>query len=39
MFGEPLGLVAAELVFWACIAFGEALALTLVMEWRGSVRS
>ncbi len=31
LFGEPLVLVAAELVFWAAIAFGEAFALVAVM--------
>ncbi len=33
LFGEQLVLMAAELVFWASIAFGEAFALVAVMEW------
>ncbi|MGI8910534.1 MAG: hypothetical protein ACR2JR_08270 [Rubrobacteraceae bacterium] len=37
LFGEPLLLVATELVFWACIAFGDAFALVAVME-RGNRR-
>lgn len=36
LFGEPLVLVATELVFWACIAFGEAFVLVAVME-RGNL--
>lgn len=34
MFGEPLWLVAIELVFWATIAFAEAFAIAWVMEAR-----
>lgn len=33
-FGEPLHLIALELVFWACIAIAEAFAIVLVMEWK-----
>lgn len=32
-FGEPLQLVALELVFWAVIAAAEAFAISAVMEW------
>ena len=32
MFGEPLSLLALELVFWACIAVGDGLAIAAVME-------
>ncbi|MEW5864989.1 MAG: hypothetical protein AB1773_15570 [Pseudomonadota bacterium] len=31
-FGEPLPLVALELLFWAVIAFSEALAIALVLR-------
>lgn len=32
MFGEPLRLIALELVFWACIAAADGLAISVVME-------
>jgi len=32
LFGEPPVLLLAELVFWACVAFGEAWAIAAVME-------
>jgi len=32
MFGEPLRLIALELVFWACIAAADGLAISAVME-------
>lgn len=30
LFGEPLHLIALELVFWACIALADGLAISLV---------
>jgi hypothetical protein len=32
-FGEPLPLIALELLFWALIAMAEALALVAAFEW------
>jgi hypothetical protein len=32
-FGEPLPLIALELVFWAIIAAADGLAIAAVMEW------
>lgn len=32
MFGEPLHLIALELVFWACIALADGLAIAFIME-------
>lgn len=34
LFGEPLGLVLIELVFWALVAAAEALMLAAIMERR-----
>lgn len=34
-FGEPLGLIALELIFWAVIALADGLAISFIME-RGS---
>jgi hypothetical protein len=31
-FGEPLGLIAIELVFWAVIALADGLAISFIME-------
>jgi hypothetical protein len=33
--GEPLGLIALELVFWALIALADGFAISAIME-RGS---
>jgi len=32
LFGEPVGLILAELVFWAAIALGEGFAMAAVQE-------
>ena len=32
MFGEPLPLIALELVFWACIAFADGMAIAALMQ-------
>jgi hypothetical protein len=32
LFGEPLGLIAPELAFWAAIALAEAVVIAAVME-------
>ena len=34
LFGEPLRLIAIELLFWAAIALAEAFAIASVIEWR-----
>lgn len=34
-FGEPLSLVALELIFWAVIAIAESLAIAAVLEYGG----
>ncbi len=35
-FGEPLTLIALEMVFWAIIAAADGLAIAAVMEWGAS---
>ena len=37
-FGEPIGLIAIELVFWALIASADGLVISSIMEWRTSTR-
>lgn len=32
MFGEPLHLIALELVFWSCIAFADGLSIAAIMN-------
>ncbi|MCG8344848.1 MAG: hypothetical protein MI685_06770 [Chlorobiales bacterium] len=32
MFGEPLQLIALELVFWTCIAFADGMTIAAIME-------
>ena len=34
MFGEPLHLIALELVFWACIAFADGMTIAGIVEKR-----
>jgi hypothetical protein len=31
LFGEPLGLIALELLFWACIALADGLAISAII--------
>ena len=33
LFGEPLPFIGLELVFWAIIAAGEAIIISLIFEW------
>jgi hypothetical protein len=35
-FGEPVPLIGLELIFWAIIAFAEALAIAVVFEWKSA---
>lgn len=37
-FGEPLGLIVIELVFWALIALADSFAITAVMEIRYALK-
>jgi hypothetical protein len=36
LFGEPLHLIALELVFWACIALADGLTISAIMGKRAS---
>jgi hypothetical protein len=36
LFGEPLHLIALELVFWACIALADGLAISAIIGQRAS---
>ena len=38
IFGEPLHLIALELVFWACIAVADGLAISLIIGKSASKR-
>jgi hypothetical protein len=33
-FGEPIRLIAVQLVFWALIALADGLVISAIMEWR-----
>jgi hypothetical protein len=37
LFGEPLPLIALELVFWACIALADGMAISAVLGPKGEI--